>query len=227
MFSWIWEKSIFVIWPPLLTSNDLRGQKFEFWEAQNNLKVSHIRFELGRLKLILVFFTSILTSLTSEVKCHDVYLFRIIMGGHTPIFVKNGRPWVKLCSSKVKGLLTYIVALHCDKPSYRGAPLLKIEHWKLVTISCHEHKPIACRVQSNLWTKIRIVKYQNQNIISVYNSSNSFRKEHWRCIFVIDFNLLITNMIFTLGLLNVIYSLIRELKIKTAHRPLTQRVLKW
>ena len=37
------------------------------------------------------------------------------MGGHTPIFVKNGRPLVKLCSSKVKGLLTYIVTLgHCD-----------------------------------------------------------------------------------------------------------------
>ena len=126
MFSWIWEKSIFVIWPPLLTSNDLRSQKFEFWEVQNHLKVSNIRFELGRLKLILVFLTSIFTYLTSEVKGHDVYLFRIIMGGHTPIFVKIGRPWVKLCSSKVKGLLTYIVTLgHCDRPSYRGAPLLK------------------------------------------------------------------------------------------------------
>ena len=37
-----------------------------------------------------VFLTSILTSLTSEVKGHDVNLFRIIMGGHIPIFVKNG-----------------------------------------------------------------------------------------------------------------------------------------
>ena len=101
-------------------------------EAQNHLKVSNIRFELGRLKLILVFLTSILTSLTSEVKGHDVYLFRIIIGGHTPIFVKIGRPWVKLCSSKVKGLLTCIVTLgHCDKPSYRGALLLKI--WRKLT----------------------------------------------------------------------------------------------
>ena len=81
----------FEIWALFLNFHDLKGQKSRLTIAQNHLQVSDTKFYEDRLKLI-YFLTSNLTTLTSEVKGHDVNLFETIIRSHIPIFVKIGSP---------------------------------------------------------------------------------------------------------------------------------------
>ena len=57
---------------------------------------------------------------------------------------------VNLWSSRVKGLLTYIVTLrHCDKPSYRGAPLLKSIQFELIINPYNNPHGFSCSICSS------------------------------------------------------------------------------
>ena len=101
-----------------LASYDLRGQKFGL-RITNKAKIPNLK-KVGWNRVL--YFWPPFWPLTSEVKGPDINMFRIIMGGHLPIFVKVGWSYEAL---KVK--LSWRTLLHCDKLSNRGATLIKTQ----------------------------------------------------------------------------------------------------